>query len=153
MPNFLHNIWYFAMPAEALTERADLTEAGQILEGEVPATIREVVERGKLYAIREMETPEGIIEQINGSILADAARGMKTHLAFLKEPDDRPLTGGEHLAVGMKKALGEVVTGDIDMSDITNTVLGVQSHMDTRTMSIMKTLKDFRKYVERKLDK
>jgi transitional endoplasmic reticulum ATPase len=140
---------YYA--GDMVPKEADLTEAGQILEGEVPATIREVVERGKLYAIREMETPEGIIEQINGDILADAARGMKTHLSFLKEPDDRPLTGGEHLAVGMKKALGEVVTGDIDMSDITNTMLGVQTHMDTRTMSIMKTLKDLRKYVEAKL--
>ena len=141
---------YYA--GDMVAEDADLSEAGEILDGEVPAVIREVVERGKLYAIRELESPTGVIEQISGKVLADAARGMRTHLDFLREPDERPLTGAEHVGVGLKKILGEVVTGDLDITDFTNSVLGVQQHMEGRTMSIMKTLKDFRKYVEAKLN-
>ena len=58
----------------------DITEAGKELAGQIPAVIREVVERAKLYAIGRA----GDIDELKGTDLAASARGMKRHLELMK---------------------------------------------------------------------
>lgn len=57
----------------------NLVEASAELSGQIPAVIREVVERAKLYAIHRT----GAIEELKGADLALAARSMKNHLALM----------------------------------------------------------------------
>lgn len=61
---------------------ADLSAAGEELSGKIPAVIREVVERSKLYAISRTG---GQSISLAGEDLAAAARGMSTHLALMSE--------------------------------------------------------------------
>ena len=67
----------------------DLSLAGAELAGQIPATIREVVERSKLYAIHRAGTHE---VELTGEDLYHAAKGMKAHLALLevKGPEQSP---------------------------------------------------------------
>ena len=65
----------------------DLTKSGQELEGTIPAVIREVVERSKLYAIsRGDET----LDRLDDEDIANAAQGMKRHLALLEVEEEAP---------------------------------------------------------------
>lgn len=66
-----------------IAETEDLTEAGKELKGQIPALIREVVERSKRYAIGH-SNGEGTL-QISGRDVANAARSMKRHMELLKE--------------------------------------------------------------------
>jgi transitional endoplasmic reticulum ATPase len=70
-----------------LVEGTDLTEAGRELDGKIPAVIREVVERAKLYAIGNGNFSNGEV-RITGKDLAQAARGMKAHLDLLAPKND-----------------------------------------------------------------
>jgi len=68
----------------------DLTEAAKVLNGQIPAVIREVVERSKLAAVgRARDTGEPML--LTGQDLLVAAEGMVRHLGLLKElePDTR----------------------------------------------------------------
>jgi len=69
-----------------MAEDADLTSAGQLLAGEIPALIREVVERSKLAALRR----NGDLK-LHGEDIEVIARSMKSHMNLLKEqePDQR----------------------------------------------------------------
>ena len=60
----------------------NLTEAGKELDGQIPAVIREVVERAKLYAISRCRKGETVTE-LKGQDLAASARGMKAHLELM----------------------------------------------------------------------
>lgn len=85
----------------------DLTEAGKELDGQIPATIREVVERSKLAALSRMQAGEELALQ--GHDIAIAARGMKEHLRLLedKAPDKSP-------AERLGEALQETVVGRLE---------------------------------------
>lgn len=58
----------------------DLTEVGEYLAGNIPATIREVVERSKLTMIANGR------DHVTQEDLLISARGMKYHLELLSEP-------------------------------------------------------------------
>lgn len=60
-----------------------LTKAGKSLEGQIPATIREVVERSKLAAIFRSRN-QGF--KLTDQDLYVASEGMKNHLALLNKP-------------------------------------------------------------------
>lgn len=86
----------------------NLDEAGRELDGQIPAVIREVVERSKLAAVSRLAPGESL--KLIGHDIAIAARGMKSHLALLEVKKDQP-TAAERLG----SALQEVVlngTGD-----------------------------------------
>lgn len=98
---------------DTLDTRSDLSKASQILSGQVPATIREAVERAKLYAINRVYKNSSdnrggamIIEKTsrsdNVTIIGDdvyrAALGMKAHLDLLN--------GGESGAESDYEVLG-----------------------------------------------
>jgi transitional endoplasmic reticulum ATPase len=69
-----------------LAESANLDSAGELLAGEIPALIREVVERSKLAALRR----DGELK-LHGEDIEVIARSMKSHMNLLKEqqPDNR----------------------------------------------------------------
>src|SRR5690606_12078826 len=69
-----------------LAEDIDLSESSKILQGEVPALIREVVERSKLSAIRR----DGDLK-MNANDILIVAKSMKNHMELLrpKEIDQR----------------------------------------------------------------
>lgn len=70
---------------DTLAEGADLSEVGVVLNGKIPAVIREIVERSKLYAISR--DPKAEVTVITGKDLVFAAKGMEAHLKLL-EPKD-----------------------------------------------------------------
>jgi transitional endoplasmic reticulum ATPase len=59
---------------------SDLSSVGKELEGQIPATIREVVERSKLAMVVRGET------SVSGEALLVTAQGMTQHLALLNAP-------------------------------------------------------------------
>lgn len=75
-----------------IAENEPLTEAAHELDGQIPAVIREVVERAKLFAISRNN---GDIIQLRDDDLMRAAQGMKHHLELLRGsvPD---MTTDEH---------------------------------------------------------
>lgn len=64
-----------------LDPQADLTAAGLALAGKIPASIREVVERAKLYSISR--NPESETVAINADDLVHAATGMQAHFDLM----------------------------------------------------------------------
>lgn len=72
-----------------LAQDADLEEAGEKLAGEIPATIREVVERAKLFAIHRTGSPDIIL---TGADLVGAADSMRQHLELLNKERAEDLT-------------------------------------------------------------
>ena len=73
---------------ETLVAGADLTKAGKELAGQIPAVIREVVERSKLYAISRNPDADPSNIQVTGDDLEAAAIGMRNHLALLAPKKD-----------------------------------------------------------------
>jgi len=81
-----------------IAEDENLELVGKELAGQIPATIREVVERSKLRGISKING-QGII--INQQDLIYASREMKAHLALLNKPDATEPTGYENLIKGI----------------------------------------------------
>jgi len=84
-----------------LDENGDFTEVGNLLDGKIPAVIRETVERAKLAAISN--SPDGEMK-IKADDLVLAAQSMSGQLKLLtpQEPDDRS---------DMEKAADRLVKG------------------------------------------
>lgn len=64
---------------------ADLTSVGELLAGQIPAIIREAVERSKLAAIRDTEPGHRLV--VRAHHLEIAARQMLQHAELLAEPE------------------------------------------------------------------
>lgn len=87
-----------------ISPKEPLTRAGQIISGQIPATIREVVERSKLSAISR-QNGRGKIE-LKDDDLVIAAEGMMQHLELLNRdtgPDHSP---EEQLGILMRDVVG-----------------------------------------------
>jgi transitional endoplasmic reticulum ATPase len=65
---------------DSLDPKADLKEAGKAVNGQIPAVIREVVERAKLYAIGRTGSAD---IKIVGDDIVHSARQMTAHLELL----------------------------------------------------------------------
>jgi transitional endoplasmic reticulum ATPase len=89
-----------------------LAAAGKKLEGQIPAVIREVVERSKLTAINRLGSSETKLS-LSGVDLEKAADGMLAHLKLIAaRPEDLRCDGekaadrlGEHLGKAVERAL------------------------------------------------
>jgi len=102
----------------------DLSGAGQALAGRIPAVIREVVERSKLYAIARAPGAEFFLTDTD---IVRSAEGMKHHLDLLDgKPAAEPSTAeklgsafGEmikhHLGNGSEEGLQAKVDNIVDM--------------------------------------
>jgi len=89
-----------------IPETEDLGEAAKELAGQIPAVIREVVERSKLFAISRFDGKENKM-QLSGQDLVLAARSMKNHLNLMAPVVEPEETTIEH-KVGT--ALGQLVS-------------------------------------------
>lgn len=87
-----------------LDPAADLSEVGKALAGNIPATIREVVERSKL----------AMIERGGDTLTADdllvSASGMKRHLTLL-EGKPAPQNADERLGAALREGLNPMANG------------------------------------------
>lgn len=81
-----------------LADGEDLSEVGEVLAGNIPATVREVVERSKLAMIGRKA------DHIQASHLLVAARGMQAHLDLLKEKP-HSLSAAEALGIALREVV------------------------------------------------
>lgn len=82
-----------------IDENEDLTAVGERLSGQIPATIREIVERSKLGMISREDS------RLNASDLLIAAEGMDDHLRLLNRVVESP-SAAERLAQALAEVLG-----------------------------------------------
>ncbi len=73
-----------------LSPTANLEKVGEMLDGKIPAVIREVVERSKMAAIKRLKTDK-IKGQVMGEDLVAAARSMEAHARLLAETETKPM--------------------------------------------------------------
>lgn len=93
-----------------LAESEDVTEASGELAGQIPAVIRETVERAKLSAIRH--TAPGQELRITGRDLLVAARGMRNHLRLLNPEVKGESTLNERMGAVMTEVVQAAVKGN-----------------------------------------
>jgi transitional endoplasmic reticulum ATPase len=84
---------------DLLDENESLDEVGAILDGQIPATIREVVERAKLAMISR----EG--GSIKETDLVIAATGMTRHLELLNGKEEKVISPEEKLGIAARDLL------------------------------------------------
>ena len=82
----------------------DLTAAGEALAGRIPAVIREVVERSKLYAISRAPGMEFFLSGID---IVRSAKGMEHHLKLLDGEQPEEQTAGDKLVTALKEIVGD----------------------------------------------
>ena len=107
----------------------DLSGAGAALAGRIPAVIREVVERSKLYAIGRAPGAEFTLTDAD---IVRSAKGMAHHLALLDGEQPAETTPAERLAT----SLSDVVASHPDnhalvkrVDEIADTVERLRSHI------------------------
>lgn len=92
----------------------DISKAAELLAGKIPAVIREVVERAKLFAISRTN---GKKADLNATDLEEAALEMETHLALMNPKpfvDDSPAAKiGEGLAKIVRDVIGSNGSGSV----------------------------------------
>lgn len=95
-----------------IDENEDLSEVGRALAGQIPAVIREAVERAKLYQMSEMQ--EGDELRLTASALLGAAEDMAEQLQLLQPKAKDPRSDLEKLGdiIGKRIAGGIVAARD-----------------------------------------
>lgn len=98
---------------DMLADGEDLTKVGAALAGQIPAIIREAIERSKLSAFGNME--EGAPLKITADDLLVAAKGMKAQIELLAEKKDDDMSlhekGFERLGNKIIEAVQILVSG------------------------------------------
>ncbi len=87
--------YYANLKEDLLDADADLTRVGQIMAGQIPASIRECVERAKLSMIGRKDT------KLNGEDLTVTALTMQAHLDLLRK-DNKAESPAETFARSMR---------------------------------------------------
>ena len=95
------------------TER--LTKAGKALEGQIPAVIREVVERSKLGALMRANSEEDIRKiKLIDEDLETQAKGMQDHLDLLNKDRTKVPTPEEAVGNAMRDIMVKSVPGSMN---------------------------------------
>lgn len=81
----------------------DLNRIGKELAGNIPATIREVMERSKLAAVAAGN------DKVTEDNLLTIALGMRQHMALLAEPTTKPLSPEEALGQAVARVMADQV--------------------------------------------
>jgi len=91
-----------------LEDDADLTAVGALLDGKIPAVIREAVERAKLYAIHRCD---GDVSKLSLSVndLEASAEYMQNHLRLLAENPEEQQSREQRLGTLVVDLLGDKV--------------------------------------------
>lgn len=82
----------------------DLTTVGTELDGQIPAVIREVVEKSKLAALAHLTEADDL--HLTAKDLVVAAKGMKRHLELMAPPTEKVATKEEAFGLAAKELLG-----------------------------------------------
>lgn len=122
-----------------------LSRIGDVLKGEIPATIREVVERAKLAMIA------GGRQLVIEDDLLTSAAGMKRHLELLNRSEVKVLSAGERMGRAMVELLSGVNTEALKaaVDNIDETISNVGAIMDRVDSSIATAASGDGKIVER----
>jgi len=117
----------------------DLTAVGKALAGNIPATIREVVERSKLAMIGNGR------ESMTASELLVAAKGMERHLSLLSEVKDEPTA--EH-ALGA--AFGRIIEERVGVDgELRNLIGGAAENIRESATALMSSNRSVSRAVDR----
>lgn len=124
--------------ADLISPDVDLTEVGEVMKGEIPASIRECVERAKL----------GMIGRGDNNLIAvdlvTAGETMKNHLALLNK-GEVTVSEGEKLASALRNVIGvQETASQIDDSATANHVVSTYQLADR----IEKRVKDVQSKVD-----
>lgn len=106
-------IRYYAGPS--LPESEDISNAANLLSGQIPAIIREAVERSKLSRIRRGD------DKLSGDDLLTAAKSMNKHMQLLEE-----LPEGQTDAEILQDQLGRAVLRKLHPDDLENGVRNIE---------------------------
>jgi len=120
-------ICYYA--GDLLEEGADLTRAGEELAGQIPASIRECVERAKLGMIGRRA------KRLSGEDIVTSAQTMKNHLALLNKEVKAP-SAADRLASALRDVIGTLDTTSVDrlqnyISEILNQAASANTGVQT----------------------
>lgn len=96
---------------DLIEEGEDLAAVGEELNGQIPAVIREVVEKSKLAALAHITEDEDL--HLKGNDLLVAAKGMKRHLELMSPPTEKELSPEEAYGKAAKDLLGLNGHGDM----------------------------------------
>lgn len=123
---------------DLISEDVDLSEVGEELKGQIPASIRECVERAKL----------GMIGRGDNNLIAvdvvTAAQTMKNHLALLNK-EDKTETDAEKLASSLRAIVGHSNgngASDTVVRDAVGANLHVTQRVEKRVMDVQKKVDD-----------
>lgn len=113
----------------------DLNDVGVELSGNIPATIREVVERAKLGMIGRKATT------LVSSDLVTSAKSMKRHLELLNE-QPVVITPGEKLATALREVLGGAGAGASSDAAIVSQLQTLEKSLMTNVVGNMLSVKE-----------
>lgn len=108
----------------------ELVETSIELEGQIPAVIREAIDRAKLYAIHRMDIEDESDPVLIDTDIAAAARTMKHHLEMMAPKPEEPT-----LATKLGNTMIEVVEASVSgktekkLKDISETVEHILQHV------------------------
>ena len=97
-----------------LDPTSDLTEVANLLAGEIPAVVREVVEHAKLAALRLRSLNGGSLV-INAEALMDSAHTKKDHMALLNRADTPTPTEMQMFGTAMGREVAGGITSLVHM--------------------------------------
>lgn len=104
-----------------------LEKSAELLSGNIPAIIREAIERAKLYAISNHDGNGPLV--VRDQDIADAAIGMKPHMALLEAPvedDDGDPTLREVIEDAVRGTIGNIASSS---QDVTRALRDVQGNL------------------------
>lgn len=115
---------------DAIDANEDLSRVGELLDGNIPAVIAEVVKRAKLSQLR-LNEPGELVTWITASALEDAAETMsgQLHLLFLKScpKEEKP-----EFTTALKDLVRDAVDsalGGVNMEDVLNDLQAVKEQV------------------------
>lgn len=97
--------------AGTIADDEDLSEAGEVLAGTIPAVIAEVVKRAKIYQL-QLQDRGTMVEHITGAAVLNAALTIKAQRQLLEEqskPKHREPTFGEVLGTALKPTIAAML--------------------------------------------
>jgi len=100
-----------------MSPNEDVSAAAVELDGQIPAVIREVVERAKLEALYRMGAADTL--QLTAADLATAARSMKNHLRLMTPREEVVRTSAERLGDAFKEVVVDVGAAHVGLSQKT----------------------------------
>lgn len=92
---------------------ADLRAAGELLQGNIPAVIAEVVKRVKLSQLK-FQQPGEMISQVGGEAVVDAAATMKQQIDLLQRAINGKNPTGSKLEEGLADVVKRAMNGQAD---------------------------------------